>query len=75
MRKNLSTTSTTQAAVRLNEVGLPITASSIRRWCALEGFGIRLMGRWRIPESRIAELEHKLRSASDEVPSCRASMR
>jgi hypothetical protein len=75
MRKNLSTISTNQAAVRLNEVGLPITASSIRRWCALEGFGIRLMGRWRIPETRIAELEHKLRSASDEVPSCRASMR
>jgi len=53
MREYLSTISTTQAA-RLNEVGLPVTASSIRRWCAQEGFGIRLMGRWRIPETRIA---------------------
>jgi hypothetical protein len=67
MKKNLSTISTTQAAVRLNEVGLPITASSIRRWCAQEGFGVRLMGRWRIPERRVVELEHKLGSASDEV--------
>jgi hypothetical protein len=75
MRENLSTISTAQAAARLNEVGLPVTASSIRRWCAQEGFGIRLMGRWRIPEIRIAELEHKLRSASEEVPPCCAPMR
>ena len=74
MKNNLRTISTTETADRLIEAGLPVTASSVRRWCA-QGFGIRLMGRWRISASKVAELENKLRIAAndDQVPTCRAS--
>lgn len=73
MKKILTTISTTEATARLNDAGLPVTASSIRRWCP-QGFGIRLMGRWRIPAGKVAELESKLRAAAnDQVPTCRAS--
>jgi hypothetical protein len=73
MEKLPTTISTTEAAARLNDAGLPVTANSIRRWCS-EGFGIRFMGRWRIPADKIAELEGKLRrAANDQVPTCRSS--
>ena len=54
-----------EAATRLQQAGLPITPTSVRRWCLDDGFGIRLKGRWRIPDERIADLEKRLREAGD----------
>ena len=61
-----------ETATRLTKAGRPTSESSVRRWCS-QGFGIRLMGRWRIPETRVAELERKLRAAGNrhEVPTCK----
>ena len=72
--KSSTTISPIETVARLRQAGFPTTTSSVRRWC-LQGFGIRLMGRWRIPEQRVAELERKLRDAGDcsEGPTCRAS--
>jgi hypothetical protein len=56
-----------EAATRLQQAGLPITPTSVRRWCQDDGFGIRLMGRWRISDERIAELEEKLQDAGRTV--------
>ena len=64
MKKKL-TISTSEAARRLD-----VTGSTVRNWCKL-GFGIRLMGRWRIPETRIAEIEGDLAGAGSAVPPCR----
>jgi Helix-turn-helix domain len=66
MELSTSGISTTKAAKRLN-----VTPATVRRWCETSGFGIRLMGRWRIPENRIAEIERNLSDAG--MPSCRAS--
>jgi hypothetical protein len=38
-----------QAAARLAEAGRRTTPSTVRRWCE-KGFGIKIMGRWCIPE-------------------------
>ena len=54
--KKLLGLGTTETARRLD-----VTEATVRRWCAEQGFGVRLMGRWRIPEIRVAELEHQLR--------------
>ena len=64
--------SPSETATRLSKAGCPTSESSVRRWCS-EGFGIRLMGRWRIPETRVAELERKLSAAGNchEVSTCR----
>jgi len=66
------TISPTETAIRLSKAGCPTSESAVRRWCS-QGFGIRLMGRWRIPETRVAELERKLRAAGDchGVPTCK----
>ena len=66
------TISPSETATRLTKAGSPTTESSVRRWCS-QGFGIRLMGRWRIPETRVADLERKLLAAgnSHEVPTCK----
>jgi hypothetical protein len=48
-----------QVKTRLVEAGRPTTVSSVRRWCE-KGFGIKIMGRWCIPEERVAELEAML---------------
>lgn len=70
MKKN-TTIGTTEAAERLTEAGVPVTASSIRRWAA-NGFAIRIAGRWRIPTQNIVELENKLAAAAndDQVLPC-----
>lgn len=60
--------STTKAANRLG-----VTPATVRRWCETSGFGIRLMGRWRIPETRIAEIERNLSDVGAGMSSCRAS--
>ena len=60
--------STTKAAKRLG-----VTEQTVRRWCETSDFGIRLMGRWRIPENRIAEIERNLSNVGTGMPSCRAS--
>jgi hypothetical protein len=75
--KNFQTISTDEATVRLNEAGVPVTASTIRRWCAEEGFAVRIGGRWRIPERNVVEVERKLIAANDDglVLPCRASKR
>lgn len=61
--------STSKAAKRLD-----VSPATVRRWCETSGFGIRLMGRWRIPENRIAAFERSLSEAGG-MPSCRASQR
>lgn len=58
-----SSITTTQAAARLG-----VTTATIRRWCEASGFGIRLMGRWRIPENRIAEIERNLVACGTGMP-------
>jgi hypothetical protein len=66
------TISPSETATRLSKAGCPTSESSVRRWCS-QGFGIRLMGRWRIPETRVAELERKLCAAGNcqQVPTCK----
>jgi hypothetical protein len=54
-----------EAATRLQEAGLPITPTSVRRWCQDDGFGVRLMGRWLIPDARVVDLEQKIQNAGD----------
>jgi excisionase family DNA binding protein len=61
----VSTVSTTEAAARLG-----VTSQTIRRWCETGGFGVRLAGRWRISENRIAEIEQNLVACSSGMPSC-----
>jgi predicted site-specific integrase-resolvase len=68
MKKTPIAISTTEAAQRLD-----VTGATVRRWCERENFGVRLMGRWRIPETKIAELENKLSGSGAEVSSCLAS--
>ena len=68
MELSTSGISTTKVAKRLN-----VTPATVRRWCETSGFGVRLMGRWRIPENRIAEIERSLRETGTGMPSCRAS--
>jgi predicted site-specific integrase-resolvase len=68
MKKTALGISTTETAKRLD-----VTDATVRRWCKREGFGIRLMGRWRIPETRVAEIEKDLRGDGYVVSSCLAS--
>ncbi len=68
MELSTSGISTTKAAKRLD-----VTPATVRRWCETSGFGVRLMGRWRIPENRIAEIERNLSNTGTGMPSCRAS--
>lgn len=50
--------STTETAKRL-----AVTDATVRRWCSEQGFGLRLFGRWRIPEAKVVEFENRLRGA------------
>jgi excisionase family DNA binding protein len=62
MKKTALAISTSEAADRLD-----VTGSTIRRWCEQENFGVRLGGRWRIPETKIAEIESNLRGDGSAV--------
>ena len=66
--KKKQTISTSEAARRLD-----VTDATVRRWCEHKGFGIRLMGRWRIPETFVAKIESDLAGAGSVVPSCLTS--
>ncbi len=66
MKSTLSTISTGEAAARLG-----VTPETVRRWCEA-GFGVRLAGRWRIAETRVAEIERNLVACGTGMPTCGA---
>lgn len=56
------TTSITVAAKLLNR-----TPQTIRRWCADKNFGVRIGGRWEIPDANINRIDQAIKRADGEV--------
>jgi len=60
-----------QAARRLSQAtGRPVTEATVRRWCR-SGLGLRVAGRWSLPERAIADVEQKLRACGSSLPGVR----
>jgi hypothetical protein len=66
-------TGTNGGLQRETEAGVRESASVTCKASNRCSLGIRLMGRWRIPETQVAQLERKLSAAGNchEMPTCR----